>query len=294
MQSIINRKVVTAAILLLGLLSSAKTYAISAAEVTLLAYNEHLKPTMALFNGEVPCHKLDLYQQPNIHLMETVILCKALFLGGIRARYKVEGVPTQARAMRSLSSGVNVIFANSVWRSLDNESVYMSDVLVPRGDYLKGIYTSPTNKKVLGVKTLKNLARYYAVVGNTWHLDRHLLDCFGMAQVYVPGYNEMLKMVDSHRTDYLMHNFTSNPGFRLNEFGVDLVPVPNITVSMPDSLHFFISKKHPAGKIIYAAVNDGLKQLKKDQAVRKGYQSVGFYNEKLVGWKNYQCHIDIK
>ena len=52
-------------------------------EIEVLVYEEHFSPVEDLLQAYPKCYQAPLFEQPNIHLMELVLLCKALFLGGL-------------------------------------------------------------------------------------------------------------------------------------------------------------------------------------------------------------------
>ena len=258
----------------------------------LLVYEEHLTPAQTLLSDDRPCYQKSLFEQPNIHMMELVLMCKALYLGGLDFSVNLVGAPTQLRAVRALQAGEFVAFANSVWGYLKNEEMYLSAALVGVNEYKKGVYTAKENIELLKVKKLGDLKQFRAVLGSTWHLDRKVLDCFELPQEFVPNYKQMIKMVGAKRVDYILHNFGALEGAVVEEFGVALYPVEGMQFSLPDSLHFFVSKKHKAGKRVHKALAKGLQILDDMGEVRRAYASIGFYNLERAGWQEFKCEFE--
>lgn len=258
-------------------------------QIDLLVYEEHLTAVEELLIAYPKCYQAPLFEQPNIHLMELVLLCKAIFLGGLDFSFSPFPTPTQLRAVRSLEQAEYAIFGNSVWRYLESESVYVSHVLIAKNEYKKGIYTAKSNKAVLSTENLDQLRTFRGIVGRTWHLDRKVMDCFGLHQEYVQNYEQMIKMVGTERVDYILHNFGSHLDASFEEFGVKLYPIEGMKFSLPDSLHFFVSRAHPQGEKITLALLKGMDKLSHLGEIKRAYASIGFYNPYIDGWREYNC-----
>ena len=255
-------------------------------------YSEHFATAKHQFLGATACHETPLDEPPHLAQMENALLCKALHLGGIEVEYRIQAVPNQARAVRLLESGKHTVFAASLWHYLKNDSVYVSTPVVPKGNFQKGLYVSPSNEQALAAKKLSDIVQLTAAVGPTWEVDKKILNCLNIKQFFISDYPKMLQVVSSNRADFILHNFTDAEDLSLKDFNAHLTPIPGIKVEMPDSLHFFISKAHPQAKKIYKALNKGLKKLRSTGELDKGYESVGFYNPKVKNWKSISCPPD--
>ena len=73
-----------------------------------------------------------------------------------------------------------------------------------------------------------------------------------------------------------------NTGKNLDD--VDLTLVPGIKVSFPGTRHFMVSKKHPLGAKVYAALERGLVVLRERGVISMAYRECGFFNEEYAGW----------
>ena len=252
-------------------------------------YGEHLASIEKLLDSAPTCHSLPLLEQPNIHAMEIILLCKAMYLGGLDVSLQLKPMPTQVRAVRSLEQGISDIFVNSVWSYLHSEKLLMSSPLLKKNQYEKGVYVSPNNTPLLMTTEVANLKNHTAITGNTWYVDRKVLDCFRFEQEYVSKFPQMVRMVYTQRVDFFLLTFSQNPDLVFDEFGVTLVPIPGIKFLMPDSLHFFVSKKHPQAEKILAGINRGLAVLDELGDLRRAYQSIGLFRDDTADWKGYSC-----
>ena len=274
-------------LLIFSLLFSLLSY--SETRIQILVYQEHLEAIETLHTADKACHEQDLDRQPNIHLMETVLICKALFLGGGYENIEFIPTPTQLRAVRYLEHGTYPIFGNSIWSYLTNQNIFMSDAVVKKHAYKKGIYTSPNNIKVLSSQNAEDLKKFKAVVGGAWHVDRQVLDCHGFQQNFVPNYEQMVRMVFTERNDFILNTFGSGEDMLIEEFGMELVPVKNIKFSLPDSLHFFVSRKHADGPVLFEALTAGLEKMTREGHIYEGYKSIGFYSDSTEDWVEFRC-----
>ena len=73
-----------------------------------------------------------------------------------------------------LASGRLLISFDSYWladaKAL-NDSVYTSDAVIRQGEYIAGIYTSPSNNAVLAITELDDLQKFTAVSTPKWRTD---------------------------------------------------------------------------------------------------------------------------
>ena len=278
--------------LLLLIILSIATSSAGAKSIPLkvLVYSEHKLAIHQLLNEGKPCEQKSLYNQPHIAHMEALLLCRALHLGGTKVNYEVISVPNQPRAVSLLEEGASAIFVGSVWSYLASTKVFLSAPLIEYGEYEKGLYTSKKNRRALSFEDGKDITELTAVVGSTWKLDRKILDCLGLEQTYVTHYPQMLRMVYSQRIDVFLQNFTRRDDLELHDFDTVLKPIPGVKVSLPDSLHFFVSKQYPESRHIYESLNKGLMQLKENGELRSVYEDVGFYNPTVKNWKTLSCN----
>ena len=270
-------------------LLSANTIRKNTVTLKLMVYSEHFHFAIDALNGKEPCHQKSLYNQAHVAHMETILLCKALYLGGLEVSYQIISVPNQVRAVKLLEAGEGAVFAGSIWGYLASDNLSISAALLEHGEYEKGLYTSIHNHSVLVETDAEKIQQLKAVTGATWDIDRQLLDCLGMIQYHAARYPQMLRMVYSQRADIFLQNFTQEDDLSLHDFGTILKPIPGFKVSMPDSLHYLISKTYPHSSDIVEAINTGIHIMKENGDLRQAYEDVGFYNPKVKDWQTLSC-----
>lgn len=156
--------------------------------------------------------------------------------------------------------------------------VYISDEVIRNGEYIAGIYTSPTNEKTLSLKKLDDFKHLTSVSTPKWKTDWQTLELLPLKSLTrEDSWLSMVRMVDIEWIDFILMPFNPTPdrSFIMNK--VHLVPVKNIGVVLKDSRHFVISKRHPKGQEAFTAMNKGLKILRSHGAIVKAYQQAGFF-----------------
>ena len=95
----------------------------------------------------------------------------------------------------------------------------------------------------------------------------------------------MAKVVSLGWVDAMLAPFNSSSPFEYKENKYHIVAIDGIKVSLNDSRHFLVSKKHPRGKETFEALQKGLKILKDKNAFTKAYKDIGFINSEVNHWK---------
>ena len=280
---------ISALIVALMLMMANVTYS---AHIKLGVYEEYLSELMEMYHSKtVPCHKIDPASVP-VYLIEPAIVCKALHIGELETTYELVPVPNQVRAARLIELGNMTMFASGFWSYLASNSVYVSEPLIPQGDYEKGFYTSKNNDAILAISDAKKLSDLSAAVGGTWKLDKGIIHCLGVKPIYASSFPHMIKSVNSQRADIFLQHFSPKENLQFDIFDASFLPINGFKVVMPESYNFFIGRFSPESEKILAALNLGLKKLRESGELVKILKHNGFYNENTKHWKTLPCEMN--
>jgi hypothetical protein len=220
--------------------------------------------------------------------LDLVLELQALKAGGLDFDFELVPVPNEARARHELIEGNADLAAEADWDSrfaADADSLLKSDPLVRRGDFEKGIYTLPTNTKLLAITTIDELRQFVGATVGTWTLDVKIL-----SQMNLKGFESAVMienvflMIQKQRADFTLVEFSSNPDLSVELGGVRLVPVPNCKVVIDDSRSWIINKKSPNADAILAGIQNGLKILRANGSIARAFSESGFVNPKVATW----------
>jgi hypothetical protein len=90
--------------------------------------------------------------------------------------------------------------------------VYISDEVIRNGEYVAGIYTSPTNKKTLSLKKLNDFEELTSVSTPKWKTDGHTLEQLSLKNLTrEDSWLSMVRMVDIEWIDFILMPFNSSP-----------------------------------------------------------------------------------
>ncbi len=253
-------------------------------------YNEHLAPfQLALHEGQCPS-VLEYPLDDNQVLVEFLILCEALQIGGLQPQFEFNKAPDYMRLVRSSGLSYIVMPGFAVWeRDIDTALFYVSDPLLKPGEFSKGIYTTPANTTLLKIKSVEELRNYVVVSNSNWHHDKREIDCMGLKSINTLNPITMARMIEAGRGDFLLFPFHKAEDLSGRVGNIRLVPVPNMKVVFNDSLHFIVSKQHPQGLLVFQALQKGLKVLTTNGTVRNAYKRIGFFNPSVDSWQSYGC-----
>jgi len=96
--------------------------------------------------------------------------------------------------------------------------------------------------------------------------------------------SQMFTLVAHRGIDFTLVEFSDLPDLAQIHDGIRLVPAPGVKVSLPNSQHFMISKKHPQAEQILVAVNRGLTQLHKLGFIENCLAESGIVNRRVDDW----------
>ncbi|MBL4910720.1 MAG: hypothetical protein JKX78_12005 [Alteromonadaceae bacterium] len=217
-------------------------------------------------------------------VVDMIIAQQALKLGGFNYHFSYAAGKVNFRNTRLLQTGKLLMSFDSYWQKdaqALKDSVYISNAVIRKGEYVAGIYTSPKNLKVLEIKQLSDLAKFTAVSTPKWRTDWLTLKNLPLKKlIRVDEWLSMAHMVDIGWIDFMLMPFnpTVDQSFSLEK--ITLIPVNNVAIVLNDSRHFVISKKHPQGKEAIKAINIGLAKLRQQGAIVKAYRQAGFFIDK--------------
>lgn len=200
--------------------------------------------------------------------VEILIFRKAVLLGGADAVFEDVVVPNSARGRELIRSGAALGGGTAQWhRYYENAraEVFESDALVAQGGYEKGLYTTRDKAKTLAIARLDDLRALTAVSSENWVVDWQTLAGLPLKAVYsAPNRPTQFRMVIGGRADFTLQDFSAMPDLSIEESGMRLYPVAGVKIALSGTRHFFVSRKHPDGERIFAALQKGLRIMRKN------------------------------
>lgn len=186
--------------------------------------------------------------------------------------------------------GKSDMLAQSRWlNSVSEKDFYITEEIVRNGEFKKGVFASAENSEFLqGVRGLEDLRKYKVISNNKWSVDWRTLESLELPRINATSLLTMYRMINTGRADYLLEEFRSKDSFSNTFEGVTLVAVKNLTVVLQGSRHFVVSKKSKKGERIFAALEKGIRSLRKKKLIEKAYFESGFYNERIAGWRTIE------
>ena len=263
--------------------------------LTVGTYVEHKHSIEAILqNGQCPdVDTLEFHANDEI-VVEFLILCQALRLGGIEPMWDIRPFPLSARILVEIKQGNILMATYPIWsRHKDNRYTFHSQAIVPAKQYTKGLYTAELNTGVLAIKDLPTLQQHTAISNKTWTVDWDLIQCLQLKAQSVLNYEKMYQMVASNRGDYILLPFSKREDLRREQYAIRLTPIPNLKVVFNDSSHFMLSKKRPEAGKVYQAIEKGLTKMRADGTIIKAYRQIGQFNPLVEDWQALRCGADV-
>lgn len=199
------------------------------------------------------------------------------------------------RLLSNLQFGKYTLYSNTVWREDFREDprsnslfknaldhLFISSPTLRYGEFEAGLYMNPDNPKMAPF----DLSTMRAVSSKQWRPDWQALSELPLKQLYNEiNWENMLKMVQSQRADFMLIPFSREPNLSYNALGITLMPVHGVKVAIAGSRGWAISRDHPSGDIAYQAIEKGLQELRKQAVIPRAYIEAGVINTHVANWK---------
>lgn len=257
---------------------------------TTITVDEHVYLDVQRFLAGRNVHEITNFTSPYARrdVVDFVLIQQAIALGGLDVEISFESGIYDARNIRSLVNGLLLIGLDTFWlKDLENvqSSVFISQPLIRKGEYVAGLYTSEHNVVARSAKTLEQIKQLSFVSYSEWTADwftlkalapRHLLD----EKVWA----SQAKLVSRGWVDVMLAPFLPDNNFRFSGEGFDIVAIQGVKIMLDDSRHVAVSKKHPYGAETFAALEKGLSLLRAQGRIEQAYIEAGFFNQQVKDW----------
>lgn len=243
------------------------------------------------WNAATPWAQITQYSGSYVNrpTVDLVLELQALKAGGLDFDFELVATPNYERAKLEVVEGLVDLSAETIWDdeiAQNADSLSKSDVVLPNGEFEKGVYTLPTNTKLLSLTTLDELRQYVGVTVGTWALDVKTMEAMNLKGVErAIKIENVFLMIQKQRADFTLTEFSGTSDLSVENSGVTLVPVPNCKVAIAGSRSWVVSKKSPNSDAILTALQKGIKILRAEGRIDRALKESGFLNPKVSDWK---------
>jgi len=262
----------------------------TAANTIIAAADEDIIADYQLFVGNRDPLTIDYYGGAGARrdVIELVLLQQALHLGGYKGRVIFRPENSYLRVLKLIKDGQIPVSGALMWRTdiePDTDSFLTTSALVKEGEFIAGLYTRKTNQHALAATTRKHISQLSAASNNHWKADVATLKSLGVKKIHYSTYwVQIVRMVVAGRADFTLAPFQPNPEMKVVVDNLELVPIPGVKVGLPGSRHWPVSKKHPQGEAIFAALQKGIALLEQKNIIQRAYEECGFFNPRVKNW----------
>lgn len=221
-------------------------------------------------------------------VIELVLMQQALALGGFKKPLHFVDEENYFRSIRNVLDGKTLSISGTIWYQdlqAQQEKLHISAPIVQDGQFVVGLYTSPSNQRALASKTLAQLITLKVATSRQWKPDLDTLQSLGFNKImYTPNWLNIARMINAGRVDFTLSPIASNPEKNIVFDGITLVPIEGIKIAISGSRHWPVSKVHPLGDEFYRALSKGIAQLRSDGTIERAYRECGFFDPDLEDW----------
>ncbi len=256
-----------------------------------IAANTLIADSFRRWTADTPLERITTFSCPwaNRPTVDFVLLLQALASGGLEFDYELHVVPNNERAKNEVVQGYADLDAETVW---DTDVVAHADVVVGTapvigdGEFEKGIYTLPANRRLLEVTSLDDLRGFVGATVISWAADMRALQAMGLKRLERVFKEEgLFPLLEQRRADFTLLEFGATGDMSVSRGGVKLVPVPGCKISLPGSRSWIISKTSPHVRAIAQALERGMQTLRREGRLERAYRESGFFHPKVIRWK---------
>jgi len=221
---------------------------------------------------------------------DLIIITEALRAGGLDCKLKFLLTPNTQRTNLEVSLGNAVIGAQQVpatSRLFDEPDLFFVSAPITRyGEFQKVFYTTADNPDALAATSVEDLNATGGIIGLHWDSDDRVLRKLGISNLQkCATFESMIKMVIAGRAGWVPLEASANKDLSGIMHGKRFLPVPGLKFALLESRHFLVSRKHPMGIRIHAALQKGLKVLRKRGFIRGMLTAAGLFNKQIESWR---------
>lgn len=277
-------------------------------EIEILVIKDVLKE-LPQFLQDDTIDKITQFNRPQASrdIIDYVLLRQALAIGlaamGDETVPKLKITPWHGASYNRVSSNLKLgkftLFSNTLWRedfidqsqnssetSRSQNKLYLSSPTLNYGEFEAGLYMNPANPKYQQYGDNLDLSQLRAVSSSQWRPDWQALKQLPLKQVYDEvNWDNMMKMVQSQRADFMLVPFSREPDLSLNALGMTLMPIRGVKMALAGSRGWAISRIHPSGHLAYEAIEKGLLELRRRKVIPRAYIEAGVINAAVTDWK---------
>jgi hypothetical protein len=236
--------------------------------------------------GNTKCSAIESYQ--NIYATKAstqiMIICKALYLGGVEAQLLLNSMPNYSRSLYEAHKGTIAIPGDSIWQSqIPQAYFYIAPPIFERGEFQKGFFALPEKRKEIeqkinsnklkGITPLQTLRDYSLITSENWIFDLAAIKGLELTYISTTKAENMCNMIKYGRGDLYFGELImiGNEKIVFNCNGLILEPIKGIKAAFIESRHFVVSKNIPNSKEIYKALVKGLNILRQTGEIEQAF-----------------------
>jgi hypothetical protein len=243
------------------------------------------------WTAETPVAEITNFNSPfaTRSTVDFVLELQALIAGGLEFDYELHVLPNNARTRNEVVQGYADLSAETVWDidiASEGNALIATSPLIRNGEFDKGLYTVPSNERMLKVTTLEELRGFVGATVLSWQVDVRTLEAMGVSKIErVFKAESLFSVIKERRADFTLLEFASTSDMSITHGDVKLVPVPGCKVALPGSRSWVVSRGSPHATALVQALERGLQVLRNEGRVEKAFRESGFFHPAVVNWK---------
>ena len=256
-----------------------------------IAVSSQVASSLEKWTKQCPVLEIQRFDTPyaNRPTVDMILQLQALAAGGLDFDYQFSIHANHGRAVIEVAQGYADLTAETVWDSeikASSDAVLATAPVIRNGEFEKGLYTLPTNNRLLEAKLPDQLSEFVGVTVFNWTVDVQLLENMGLKRIErVSKAENMFQLIRDGRADFGLFEFASTADLSLESNGTKLVAVPQCKVALPGSRAWVISKQSPLLDVLAQAFERGLAVLRQDGRIERAFGESGFFNPKVAHWR---------
>lgn len=262
---------------------------VNAAKLRVAVFTDHFTKINQVYRSKGCVNPSEIPLNDNQMLAEFLILCQAITHN---SSFDIELVPFPVvnRVLEALQRNEIDAVGFGVWRGdALKHGLSLSKPLIQRGEFQKGLYTRKSIATKFDGDTISNMSERIVVLNQNWLQDWNALGCSKMRLKHVDRYEQMFKLVEMGRADFLPLTFSNKPDLQRKVFGVALYPLRGIKIKFPQSLHYAVNPENTRSGVILRSLDKGVSAFRQSGALSQVYRELGLINNDVKDWKDIGC-----
>lgn len=234
-----------------------------------------------------PCHTKHKLKQRYVRpIYETLIMCRALYHGGVKPSFRFITVPNYEIGADMVKTGQAHTMLETMWyEHIEHKKTYHSRAVIHHKLLEKGLFTVKDHPLHSIPADEIEIEKFRAITVMSWEIDLNLLLSITRNTYTTASFQDLIPSLESNRADYTIIMLRKDPSTVFEHQGKTLYPISGVKLALPSSRHFIFARHMQFSQVLFDALQKGLKTMHENGELKYYQTEMGLFNPLTKDWR---------